>query len=249
MRRGRIILLRLSVVIPAYNEERYLPACIESVRRAMDANRGRLAATEVIVADNNSTDRTAEVARRAGARVVFEPENQISRARNAGAAVAGGDWLLFVDADTTVPPETVRRTLHRIGTGRYVGGGCRIVLDDAPPAGRLLCRVANECMRAAGCAGGAFLFCRADAFRAVGGFRLEVFAGEEVFLSRDLTRWGRRRGLGFLFMNDCSVTTSARKLEHHTPGEFVRLCIRGALRPRKVIGSREHLGFFYDAKR
>ena len=55
---------------------------------------------ELIVCDNNSTDRTAEIARNAGARVVFEPVNQIARARNRGAAAATGDWLIFVDADS-----------------------------------------------------------------------------------------------------------------------------------------------------
>ena len=55
---------------------------------------------ELIVCDNNSTDRTAEIARAAGATVVFEPVNQIARARNSGAAAATGDWLIFVDADS-----------------------------------------------------------------------------------------------------------------------------------------------------
>src|SRR5262245_58504290 len=104
--------VKLSVIIPAYNEEKLLPGCLAHVRAALAANAAADWASEVIVADNNSTDRTAELARAAGARVVFEPVNQISRARNAGARVASGDLFLFVDADSTLHPATVADLLR-----------------------------------------------------------------------------------------------------------------------------------------
>ncbi|HUN69649.1 MAG TPA: glycosyltransferase, partial [Burkholderiales bacterium] len=77
--------MRLSIVVPAFNEERLLASTLESIKAAakvFDAAGG----WELIVCDNNSTDATAEIARAAGAQVVFEPHNQISRARNRGAA-------------------------------------------------------------------------------------------------------------------------------------------------------------------
>jgi len=67
----------------------------------------------VIVVDNNSTDRTGELAR-AVARRRFEPINQISRARNAGGRHASGDWLLFVDADSCLHPASVAELLRCI---------------------------------------------------------------------------------------------------------------------------------------
>jgi glycosyltransferase involved in cell wall biosynthesis len=91
--------VRLSVVVPAFNEERLLAGSLAATRDAMRVFDEAGWATELIVCDNNSTDRTAEIAREAGAAVVFEP-NQIAWARNAGAARASGDWLLFVDADS-----------------------------------------------------------------------------------------------------------------------------------------------------
>jgi glycosyltransferase involved in cell wall biosynthesis len=69
---------------------------------------------EIIVCDNNSTDRTGELARAEGARVLFEPVNQISRARNAGAAVANGQWLVFVDADSFPSVELFAEMLAHI---------------------------------------------------------------------------------------------------------------------------------------
>jgi glycosyltransferase involved in cell wall biosynthesis len=92
--------LKISVVVPAFNEEKLITASLAAIRAAMTAFTDRGWAGELIVCDNNSTDRTAELARTAGATVVFEPVNQIARARNCGAAAATGDWLVFVDADS-----------------------------------------------------------------------------------------------------------------------------------------------------
>ena len=91
---------KLSVIVPAYNEERLLGESLRHIRAAMTVFPERGWETELIVCDNNSTDRTAEIAHEAGAQVVFEPVNQIARARNTGAAAATGDWLVFVDADS-----------------------------------------------------------------------------------------------------------------------------------------------------
>src|SRR5438128_9916930 len=92
--------MRVSVIIPAFNEERLLGDTLRAVKEAMGAFSKRDWETELIVCDNNSTDGTAELARGAGAVVVFEPLNQIARARNRGAMAASGDWLVFVDADS-----------------------------------------------------------------------------------------------------------------------------------------------------
>ena len=90
--------LQLSVVIPAFNEAELIEGCLTTVRAALNALPG--VASEVVVVDNASTDRTATLAEQSGALVVREPHRQIGRARNAGAATARGEWLLFIDADS-----------------------------------------------------------------------------------------------------------------------------------------------------
>ena len=92
--------MHLSIIIPAFNEERLIERCLQSISVSLVANFTPGVTSEIIVVDNNSTDKTADLARQAGAQVVFEPINQIGRARNAGAAEATGDWLLFLDADS-----------------------------------------------------------------------------------------------------------------------------------------------------
>ncbi|HBH79595.1 MAG TPA: glycosyl transferase, partial [Nitrospira sp.] len=71
----------LSIVIPAFNEARLIEQTLRSVTTSLAANAGSGFTSEVIVVDNNSTDNTAQLARQAGAQVVFEPINQIGRAR------------------------------------------------------------------------------------------------------------------------------------------------------------------------
>ena len=130
--------MRLSIIIPAFNEEKLLPGCLAHVAVALRSNASPDWTAEVIVCDNNSTDRTGQLAREAGARVVFEPINQISRARNAGAAIASGDWLLFIDADSYLHPATLADLLCSTRQSHCAGGGCIVDLDEAPWAGRAL---------------------------------------------------------------------------------------------------------------
>ncbi|MDQ3186766.1 MAG: glycosyltransferase, partial [Pseudomonadota bacterium] len=113
--------MHLSIIIPAFNEERLIEHCLQSVSASLATNYKPDFTFEIIVVDNNSTDNTASLARQAGARVVFEPVNQIGRARNAGAAEATGDWLLFVDADSVLNSGLLADILRLIEDGKSVG--------------------------------------------------------------------------------------------------------------------------------
>ena len=97
--------VKVSVVVPAFNEEKLIQDTLRHINRACEAFHTIGWQTELIVCDNNSSDATAAIARNEGAQVVFEPINQIGRARNTGAAAATGDWLIFVDADSHPSPE------------------------------------------------------------------------------------------------------------------------------------------------
>lgn len=241
--------MKLSVVIPAYNEEKLLPACLASVAAALGAHAGPYWSAEVIVADNNSTDRTGELARRAGATVVFEPINQISRARNAGARVATGDWLLFVDADSTLHPATVAELLRRIRRDRCAGGGCLVGLDEAPLAGRAAIGVWNLLSRLMRWAAGSFVFCRAEAFRDVGGFSTELFAAEEIHFSEALKHWARERGQQVVILHKHAHVSSARKFRLYTGGEIVGLILRSLVFMRGTLRDPGKLDIFYDGRR
>ena len=87
---------------------------------------------EVMVCDNNSTDRTAAIAEAAGARVVFEAENQISRSRNAAGNAARGDWIIFLDADSTPCEGLFAATADLMETESTLGGGVVIRMEAMP---------------------------------------------------------------------------------------------------------------------
>ena len=169
--------VQISVIVPAFNEEKLLGATLSAIRQAMVAWQDRGWQSELVVCDNNSKDRTAQVAQEGGARVVFEPLNQISRARNAGAGSAKGRWLVFVDADSHPSRGLFADVATEIQRGDCLAGGCTIRLDGHYPIASLLTEGWNLLSRWRKWAAGSFIFCEASAFHAVGGFSAENMRG------------------------------------------------------------------------
>ncbi len=236
-----------TLVIPAWNEAAFLGKTLEAARGAMSAVHGRHAG-KLVVVDNNSSDATAEIAREGGATVVFEPVNRIASARNAGARAATGEALVFVDADTLVNDVLLGAALDRLATGRVVGGGSTIAPDRPVSRGArrgidFWNRIGTTLKLAAGC----FVYARRDAFEDIGGFDERVYAGEEIYLSRALKRWGRERGMRFEVLDVAPIRTSVRKLDWYGPGELARqaatVFVPGALRSKRLTRT------WYDTRR
>src|SRR5256885_12098216 len=114
--------MKFSVIIPAYNEEQYLPRLLESIEVARSNYAGGRDEIEVIVADNDSSDGTPEVASAHGARVVHVAKRRIAAARNGGARVSRGEILCFIDADSAIHPQTFDAIDRVMGSGRYIWG-------------------------------------------------------------------------------------------------------------------------------
>ena len=239
----------LSVVVPAYNEEKLLPGTLAHLGRAVPEAGWAAGDWELRVADNASTDATPVLARAAGAVVVPEAERQIARARNAGAREARGRWLLFVDADTRPSRALLARTREAMASGGCCGGGAQVAGDGAAAGVRALIGCWNLASRWGRLACGAFLFCRADAFRELGGFDESLYAAEELDLSWRLRRWGRARGLDFVILRGPRLDTSLRKLELYSAGELAGMALRGALHPHRALRDRRFLDHWYDGRR
>ncbi len=241
--------MHLSIIIPAFNEERLIEACLQSVAESIAANAKPGFTSEVIVVDNNSTDTTAKLAKKEEARVVFEPINQIGRARNAGAAVATGDWFLFVDADSLLNPGMVADILQLCESGKSVGCGSTMHMDDLPLWGSLVLKlwtIASITMR---WASGALVVCRADAFRGVGGFNQELFAADEIDLSVLLKKWGKKRGLKFSILTKHPLETSSRKMKLYSGWEMLGQFFNLIISPRGALKDKKKLSVWYDGRR
>lgn len=241
--------MRISIVIPAFNEERLITETLRQVRASSASFTGLGWEVETIVCDNNSTDRTAELARVAGVQVVFEPVNQIARARNRGAAAATGDWLVFVDADSQPSAALFADVAAQIQGGRCVAGGSTVRLEGNHRAANFVARLWNGLSRWRRLLAGSFIFVEADAFRRVGGFSHELFAGEELDLSLRLRRLARATGRNIVILHRHPLLTSARKARLYSWSEHLRFLVRAALDHKGTLGSREACSPWYDGRR
>src|SRR5579872_992532 len=224
----------ISFVIPAHNEAeligRTLSAIHESARVSGETY-------EVIVVDDGSTDRTGAIAREQGARVVSVNFRQIAATRNAGARVAGGDLLFFVDADTMVTGRAVRAAVRSM-RGGAVGGGSAVRFDGPVPLyatilERLVLPVLLPLLKLAP---GCFLFCTRRAYLAAGGFDETLFWSEEVAFGNRLKQQGR-----FVILREFAIT-SGRKVRANSALGLLRVGVRLAL------GQRSALAYWYGPR-
>lgn len=242
--------MKISIIIPAFNEEKLLGSTLDAVRSAAEAafaSRGW--GVELVVCDNNSTDRTAEVAAAGGARVVFEPVNQIGRARNAGARAATGDWLIFVDADSRPGAPLLGEVAEAIAGGRCIGGGATVRFDAADPVARFFAEGWNLLSRCCRWVAGSFIFVETSAFREMGGFASDLFVAEEIDLSRRLKRLARRRGQRVAILHRHPLETSGRKLHLYRRREHAWFLLRLALTGGRSTRDRAACFPWYDGRR
>ena len=241
--------VKISSIVPAFNEEKFLGETLEQIKSASNVLRQTGWETELIVCDNHSQDRTAEIARAAGATVVFEPVNQISRARNAGAAAATGDWLVFVDADSHPSPELFADMAQEIQAGDCLAGGSVIRWDQAHFVTAIVTSVVNVGFRWRRILYGAFIFVQTSVFRKLGGFSCEAFAGEDMELSRRLKRLSKETGKRFVILHRHPIITSARRLKDFTVLSPLLLAAHVVFNPHACITSREAARRWYDGHR
>jgi cellulose synthase/poly-beta-1,6-N-acetylglucosamine synthase-like glycosyltransferase len=241
--------VRISVIVPAFNEEKLLGASLAEIRSAAAAFTARGWEFQLVVCDNNSTDRTGDIARAAGALVVFEPFNQIGRARNSGAAAATGDWLIFVDADSHPSRGLFDDVAGQIATGKVLAGGATVELDEKMFVANLVTQGWNLTSRFKKWVAGSFIYIEAAAFRELGGFNPEIFAAEELELSGRLKKLARERGKKVVILHHHPLKTSARKMKLYSTGEMLRFLIRGTFNRHRTMRSREAAYLWYDGRR
>ena len=186
----------ISIVIPALNEERALPATL--------AGLGRMEGEfEIIVVDGGSSDATPKIAREQGVRLLIAPRGRGSQL-GAGAAAANGDVLWFLHADTLAPVEAARKIQLVLEDPAIAGGNFALRFDGLDAGSRFLTRAYPYLRKLGLCYGDSGFFVRRQSYLATGGFR-----EYPVFEDLDLMRRLKRRG-GFVHL-DCALLTSARR--------------------------------------
>jgi glycosyltransferase involved in cell wall biosynthesis len=213
--------MRFSLVVPAYNEEQYLPRLLDSVEVARRAYGGGPSAVETIVADNASTDATAAIAEERGCRVARVEKRAIASARNGGAALASGEVVCFVDADSRLHPATFDRI--DVVLQPHVVAGATGVRPERWSAGfaatwALFIPFVWMTRMDTG-----VVFCRRVDFEAIGGYDERLLFGEDVDFLLRLRRLGRSRGQRLARMSGAKTIASVRKFDEH--GEWHYLTV------------------------
>jgi glycosyltransferase involved in cell wall biosynthesis len=208
----------ISVVIPAYNEEKLLADCLESLNKQTFSKSN----FEVIVVDNNSTDKTAEIARNSDARVIGCQVQGVAAARAAGSSAAYGEVIAGTDADTRVASGWLEKIWSHFEadhellglTGPVYFKNTNVVLSKLSYITFNVFQRFNFLIRKPTFSGFNYAV-RTDAYKEIGGVNPQLPSAEDVDLSFRLAKKGK---VGYF--EDCVVYTSPRRIKKDPVGFF-----------------------------
>ncbi len=175
--------MRFSFVIPAYNEEKYLGGCLDSVKSQ------KFRDYEIIISYSPSKDRTLQIAKAGGARIVQVPKSFPGKARNAAAKFARGDYLVFLDADVKVPENFLEKTNKILKTGAIAVGYEFVPMEDDPEINRDMRMIFNPFNRYTKNLSCCYTV-KKTAFDMVGGYDERREVSEDTDISARLARVG-----------------------------------------------------------
>ncbi len=203
--------MKLSIVIPAYNEEQRLPETLGRITKALSV---AALPSEIIVVDNDSQDGTRRVAEAFGAHVILEKEHNIAKVRNTGAKNSTGDVLIFIDADTLVPETLFQKITAAMEDEKCFGGAVAVEYENFR---RKWMRIYLAGWKFWGkffnMAQGAAQFCRKSVFETLEGYDRTIFMGEDIEFYWRLAKYAKG-GEGYLhFIEHPTVKTSARRFD------------------------------------
>src|SRR3989440_5047648 len=219
---------RQTLVIPAYNEEALLPRLLDTVEVARARYSFGADAIEVIVADNASTDRTAEIAAARGCRVAPVAKRAIAAARNGGAACAQSPILAFVDADTQIHPDTFNGIEAALANDRIVGGATGVTLERWSLALVATYLAIIPLVFLTGMDAGV-VFCRRSDFIEIGGYNERLLVAEDVAFLWALKRLGRSRRQRLTRLRSMKAVASTRKFDRYGDWHYFRDFARMAI--------------------
>jgi len=214
----------LSIIIPTFNEEKYLPKLLQSIKKQGFKD------YEVIVADYNSKDKTRQIAKKFGCKV-SKGGNHPGISRNMGAKIAKGDFLLFMDADCIMQKEFLKNAMSEIKNKNLKIAGCKVMPLSKRIVDNLAFSIYNLWILATqffyANASGHGIFCEKKLHIKTKGFN------EKIKLSEDMDYCKRAKKLGkFRILSSVTVYTSTRRFDHYGRfSTFLKLLLSAFYRP------------------
>jgi len=221
--------LKFSIVIPAYNEANYIGKTLCTLKKQTVRD------FEIIVKDGQSIDETVKIARELAGKVVSMRDSSVGDARNQGARYARGEVLVFVDADTLLPHETLERFLRLLENDeKIIGGSCRKVPASQNILDRLLYEFVNlstyiTSLLGLGGAHGNCMVIKKHIFERTDGFNPKIIVAEEQELVRKALKFGK-----FVFLLDTYVIESPRRLQKWGRRRLYKSWFMGMLQSFKI---------------
>ncbi len=239
--------MKISVVIPAYNEDKYIGRCLASINEQVAPHDLQV---ETIVVLNRCTDKTEDVAKAHGATVVRNDSKNLSEIRNTGIAHAKTEWVITIDADSWMSKGVLAEVYKHAKLSNALGGGIRIKPERMSPgiaAGYGMMLVPAFFL---GLSFGMYWFKKSD-FDAIGGFDENRHIAEDVDFLIRLKSFGRKNGRRHTIISNESITTSCRKFDEFGDWHFVRMFGNPCRVKRAMLGGeREYLDKnWYEVKR
>lgn len=235
---------KISIIIPAHNEECYIGKCLNSIQKASYSIKEKV---ELIVSLNRCTDKTEEIAEQYHAITVSEEEKNISKIRNKGVKKSTGDVIVTIDADSWMSHNMLQKIISALESGKYIGGGVRIKPERLSIG--IICSVLMIApyLIKAGVSAGLFWLYKND-FEAIGGFDENLVSAEDFHFAKKLKAYGKTKKKKYGTIRKASIVTSCRKFDKHgdwylakNPG-LVREVFRGS--NREIANE-----FYYDVER
>lgn len=202
----------ISVIVPAHNEENYIGNCLKALKNQDFKN------YEIIVVNNGSTDKTADVVKKLGIRVVSQPQPSITKTREKGRLLAKANLLVFIDADTIIPKNYLSKVYKIFENDKEVAAmSSPYIFYDGNIKTTLLIKFLvavwpfyfkiTRFLRIGSLLFGSNFAARKSILDKIGGFNTNIkFYGEDVDTSKRLSRVGKT-----LFVSNLFVKVSARR--------------------------------------
>lgn len=217
--------IKISVIIPAHNEEKYIGKCLESISKASTFLQGQV---EMIVVLNRCTDRTEEIAKSYNCITLTNNDKNLSKIRNAGVDIARGEMIVTIDADTLMNEHVLLKAQENLTTGNYIGGGVTgkfermsfgIFVSTLLLIGPLLFKY--------GAISVGIFWCYKKDFKSIKGFNEKMLMTEDADFAKRLKAFGKTKGKKYGTIQN-GMITSSRKFDKY--GDWILL-----KRPKMIL--------------
>ena len=218
-------------MIPAHNEENYLPLCLAAISESRDHCNVDV---ETVVVLNRCNDRTEEIATDFGAKTVREDEKNIARIRNAGVRASNSPVVATIDADSYLTIGTLGEIMDLISNPVVVAGGADFQPERKSIPIQISYGISKLMAKRAGGSMALYWF-RRSAFEAIGGFDEGRPLGEDIDFSSRLRTYSESTGGEYRMLRSNHVVTSSRKFDQFGDWYAIRLALFESRRVKSMM--------------